>query len=121
MKHLSMLAAFALCGVLAAACASASNGASEAHSKGPTFSGPMEDRLTLEYRACATDTDCVLAQNGCCDCANGGEDIAIHRDHVEAFKARFQCGGGCTEIGGDCGRGAISCENKLCTYREPAR
>jgi len=80
----------------------------------------MDEPHTLPYRACAADTDCVLAQNGCCDCANGGEDIAIHRDKLKAFTARFDCHG-CTEVAGDCGQGKVTCENKLCMYREPAQ
>jgi hypothetical protein len=119
MNHLFVFASFVLCTFVLVACASTSS-MPEPEDKGPTYSRPMDEPLTREYRACATDTDCVLAQNGCCDCANGGEDIAIHRDQVAAFKARFDCHG-CTEIGGDCGQGAITCENKLCTYREPTR
>lgn len=79
----------------------------------------MEERFTLEYRACEVDTDCVLALNGCCDCANGGRDIAIARDQAAAFNARFACTGACTERGGDCGRGTIACEGKLCVYHPP--
>lgn len=118
---MKLFGTFALCALIATACAtsSSSNGSSEP--PGSTFSAPMDEHLTLEYRACTTDTDCVLALNGCCDCANGGQDIAVHRDHASAFQARFKCTGGCTEIGGNCGQGAIACENKLCTYREPAQ
>jgi hypothetical protein len=77
---------------------------------------PLPDDLTLEYRACETDADCVLALNGCCDCANGGRDIAVSRARLTDFTARFRCSGACTERAGDCGRGTISCLNKLCTF-----
>jgi len=119
MKQASILASLLLSTLVLSACASTPT-VSAPEDKGPSFSRPMAEPLTREYRACTIDTDCVLAQNGCCDCANGGEDIAIYRDQVAAFTARFECHG-CTEIGGDCGRGAITCENKLCTYRESAR
>jgi hypothetical protein len=81
--------------------------------------GPMPEQLTLEYRTCETDADCGLALNGCCDCANGGHDIAVSRTKLVAFNARFQCGSGCTERGGQCGDGTIACKDKLCTYSKP--
>ena len=84
------------------------------------FSEPMEAHLTLDYRACESDAECVYAENGCCDCANGGENIAVNRQKLADFRARFRCTGGCTEIGGDCGQGKVACENKLCVYHEPA-
>ena len=83
------------------------------------LNGPMPEPQTRKYRACSTDADCIVAQNGCCDCANGGEDIAIHRDQARAFQARFQCSGGCTEMAGDCARGTARCDDHLCTYHEP--
>jgi hypothetical protein len=94
-----------------------------ARSPAPTSrtSEPLEEHFTLDYRACTVDTDCVLALNGCCDCANGGQDIAVARDKAAEFKARFHCAGPCTEIGGNCGHGTIACENKLCVYREPTQ
>ena len=109
--------------ILGAACAPSRNpsvdptSASERHDK---LSAPMAEHLTREYRACSTDGDCVVALNGCCDCANGGQDIAVRRDKAAAFRARFQCSGACTEMGGDCGRGTARCEQRLCTYREPS-
>lgn len=77
---------------------------------------PLQAHLTTEYRACTTDADCVLALNGCCDCANGGEDIAINREQYKAFRARFSCTNPCTEMGGDCGHGSVACEDGLCEY-----
>jgi hypothetical protein len=101
--------------VLTLACASRY----ERDPKPRRVSEPLQAHLTLEYRACTTDTDCVLALNGCCDCANGGEDIAVSREHAAAFKARFSCAVGCTEMGGNCGQGTVACEDKVCVYREP--
>ena len=121
-KHLILIAA---CTLSAWACAPSPEPSSDippqaAPEPSTKFSEPMQDHLTLEYRACKVDTDCVLALNGCCDCANGGDDIAIARDKVSAFKARFSCTGGCTERGGNCGQGTITCENNLCMYKAPA-
>lgn len=81
------------------------------------LSAPMEEPLTRKYRACAVDADCVLALNGCCDCANGGQDIAVRRDQAAAFEARFHCTGECNEMAGDCRQGTVRCEDQLCTYR----
>jgi hypothetical protein len=83
------------------------------------ISQPLQEHLTRDYRACTHDSDCVLALNGCCDCANGGEDIAINREKYKAFRARFSCVNPCTEMGGDCGHGNVACEDKVCVYREP--
>jgi hypothetical protein len=128
MKHpfVSLLTA---CVLAFAACAeSAGPDLQATHAKGPhgaaplaqppvaKLEGPMPEQLTLEYRACDTDADCVLALNGCCDCANGGHDIAVNRAKLGDFVARFQCASGCTERGGKCGDGTIACKNELCTY-----
>lgn len=90
--------------------------AAESPTPATKLDGPMPDHLTLEYRACEIDTDCVPALNGCCDCANGGRDIAVNRARASDFTARFLCPGACTERAGDCGNGTISCQNKLCTF-----
>ena len=82
------------------------------------LTSPMDEQLTRKYRACSVDADCVLALNGCCDCANGGEDIAVSGARAAAFQASFACSRACTEMGGDCGRGTVQCENQICTYRE---
>jgi hypothetical protein len=81
--------------------------------------GPMPEQLTLEYRSCEVDTDCVLALNGCCDCANGGHDIAVSRAKLPEFNARFECASGCTERAGNCRDGTIACKSTLCTYSKP--
>jgi hypothetical protein len=83
------------------------------------FDEPMDERLTMEYRSCRIDADCVLAVNGCCDCANGGRDIAVSRAKLDDFKARFRCAAGCTERGGSCGTGTVTCEGAVCMYRDP--
>jgi hypothetical protein len=84
---------------------------------------PISAAETVPYRQCTQDTDCIVVQNGCCSCANGGEDIAIHRDRREAFQARFDCTKGvfCTEVGAvvPCGSGQARCVDASCAYIAP--
>ena len=85
-------------------------------------SPPLPVEETLPYRACAEDVDCLYVTNGCCDCVNGGEDMAVNKEQLEAFRARFSCSGRCTMIGAlpACGSGALACEGGLCVYhRKP--
>lgn len=73
-----------------------------------------------EYRRCERDDQCVWVNNGCCDCVNGGEDVAVRADKAAAFRAHFQCDNiPCTTIGAvpGCGRGTVACERGLCVYR----
>ena len=79
---------------------------------------PMEEHFTLDYRACETDDDCVYANNGCCNCANGGASIAVSRAKYREFRDRFICTGPCTEMGGNCFEGTVACEDKLCVFRQ---
>lgn len=73
-----------------------------------------------EYRRCERDDQCVWANNGCCDCANGGQDVAVHVDKKASFRALFQCANTpCTAIGAvpACGTGTVACEGGLCVFR----
>jgi hypothetical protein len=75
------------------------------------------------YRSCESDEQCVWANNGCCDCANGGEDVAVRADKKAAFRARFQCDNTpCTVVGAvpACGTGIVACERGVCVYRPQA-
>ena len=74
---------------------------------------------TLSYRACEKDDDCVYVNNGCCDCANGGEDLAINKTKLEEFTKLFSCENvACTMIGAvpPCGTGTLKCNAKLCEF-----
>ncbi|MDP7110680.1 MAG: hypothetical protein QGH45_01885 [Myxococcota bacterium] len=81
-------------------------------------SPPLPDEETLAHRSCEQDDDCVYVVNGCCDCVNGGRDLAIHRDHVSSFRERFVCSGRCTMVAAvvPCGSGTVSCVEGLCAY-----
>ncbi len=80
---------------------------------------PLSDFELGRYQYCGSDRDCVAANNGCCDCANGGADVAVNRERLAAFEARFDClYVSCTEKGAmpPCGSGIISCVNHKCVY-----
>lgn len=80
---------------------------------------PLPPSKLAPYQACQTDSDCVWVQNGCCDCANGGEDIAIARNQEAAFRAQFSCQGvGCTEVDREpaCGTGSVACKSGRCAF-----
>lgn len=84
---------------------------------------PTSDKISEielgRYQYCATDKDCVWVINGCCDCANGGEEIAINKKFEEIFKKRFDClNVSCTERTPipPCGSGVVSCINHKCKY-----
>jgi len=79
---------------------------------------PLPEEDTLDYRDCTADSDCVYVTNGCCDCANGGKDLAVNKSKVADFGAEFDCSGRCTLMGMDppCGSGTVKCEKNLCTY-----
>ena len=112
-RSLRVGALIAAC-VLGWACVSSS----PAQPASTSRSEPLADADTHAYRQCKVDDDCVYATNGCCDCANGGSDIAVRRDQLDAFRARFSCEVACTEVGAlpACGSGQTKCEAGLCTY-----
>ncbi len=87
----------------------------------PKFEGTTKPLSSYElgrYQYCGDDRDCMPAVNGCCDCANGGEDVAVNRERFESFRARFSClSVGCGEKNGQkCGTGLVSCVNHKCRY-----
>jgi hypothetical protein len=79
-------------------------------------SPPMAEELTLRFRTCVGDSDCVWESNGCCDCANGGRDIAMNRDMVSEFREQFNCSGECTKRADrhGCRRGKVYCKDSIC-------
>ncbi|MBP9837724.1 MAG: hypothetical protein KBC84_03330, partial [Proteobacteria bacterium] len=76
------------------------------------------------YQYCGVDKDCIVVNNGCCDCANGGVDVAINRERQAAFNERFNCMGvscGRKTIDPICGSGLISCVNHKCVFYPPKK
>lgn len=82
---------------------------------------PLSESETLTYRSCTVDLDCIYTTNGCCDCANGGQNIAVNIDRLSEFRALFDGKmTACTEMAMDppCGSGTVSCNNGVCEYTE---
>ena len=84
-------------------------------------SEPLSDFEVGRYTRCSSDKDCVIAVNGCCDCANGAKDVAVSKERLEAFKARFDCQKVlCENMDNDlCARGVVSCVKQVCKYFGP--
>ncbi len=83
--------------------------------------GPLSEFELGKYQYCGTDADCIKAMNGCCDCANGGQDVAVNRERYNDFRARFDCLNiNCTERARipSCGSGVVSCVKHTCQYFE---
>lgn len=88
-----------------------------AHPTGST--GPLSAFELGRYQYCGEDRDCMFAVNGCCDCANGSEDVSVNRERLEAFRARFSClyvACGDKSHEPACGTGIVSCVNHKCRY-----
>ena len=91
-----------------------------AETKGP-ITTPLDSFELGKYQYCGSDQDCVPVNNGCCDCANGGEDVAVNKERLEAFRARFDClHVACTERASipPCGTGVVSCISHRCHYHK---
>ena len=104
--------------LLSSGCGAQKNGSDTARTYD---TGPLPEAFTVPYRHCDSDSDCVFVNNGCCDCANGGRELAVNKAALDAFKKRIICPKVtiCTERGRTppCGAGAVSCENHRCVYR----
>jgi hypothetical protein len=77
---------------------------------------PLSASELAKYQECATDDDCVYAQNGSCDCNNGGTGVAINKSKVDEFEKLFEkteCG---TIKGASCTIGIPKCEQNKCLY-----
>jgi hypothetical protein len=82
---------------------------------------PLPLASLAEYRRCERDDQCTWVTNGCCDCANGGDDIAVAADKKAAFRALFSCNDTpCTDVAVTpaCGTGTAACEAGLCVFHE---
>lgn len=83
-------------------------------------SSPISKSELAVYQDCSIDSDCTISNNGCCDCANGGEDVAIAKTSEEEFKLNFSCENvACTMLGRDppCGSGKAICVSGKCEIR----
>lgn len=83
-------------------------------------SQPLTPDELRKYQSCLGDDECVYAQNGPCDCNNGGESIAVNRSNLREFKALFKSIP-CTKRGGSrCEDGIVKCENNICVLEKVA-
>lgn len=83
---------------------------------------PINDFELGRYQYCGADSDCVVANNGCCDCANGGKDVAVNKERLADFQKRFDClYAKCGDKRADpiCGSGVVSCVMHKCQYFPP--
>lgn len=77
---------------------------------------PLSKEALLEYQTCQINEDCVYAQNGSCDCNNGGEATAINRQKSLEFKLLFK-EIPCTLKGGPwCPKGIATCVKNRCLW-----
>ena len=77
---------------------------------------PLSQAELAPYQVCAVDEDCVYAQNGSCDCNNGGIGVAINKSKGAEFAKLFE-NVSCTKINGaSCSIGLPKCEQNKCIY-----
>jgi len=79
----------------------------------------IDDFELAKYQYCGADSDCTVSTNGCCDCANGGVEVAVNKSRLEAFRDRFDCLHiECTQVIANppCANGVVSCINHRCQY-----
>lgn len=95
--------------------------------KTPAASGnttPLSDFELARYQYCGKDSDCTIAINGCCDCANGGTEVAVNKERLEVFRKRFDClyvQCGSEPADPPCESGVVSCLNHRCAYFDESR
>ncbi|HQH28156.1 MAG TPA: hypothetical protein PLP17_12220 [Oligoflexia bacterium] len=80
---------------------------------------PLDDFELARYQYCGTDKDCVVSINGCCDCANGGIEVAVNKERRDDFRKRFDClYFECSHKPANppCANGVVSCVNHKCRY-----
>lgn len=83
--------------------------------------GPRLSEFDLaRYQYCGSDRDCVIEINGCCECETGGQEVAINKGRVEAFRANFkECKNiACSEVleQNHCGGGVVTCVEHRCKF-----
>lgn len=90
----------------------------EAFAADGRYSKPISEFELGKYQYCGTHTDCVKAVNGCCDCVNGAEDVAINASRVNEFNSLFNCiNAKCENLDNkSCGQGLVTCLNHKCHY-----
>ncbi len=73
------------------------------------------DKELKKLQSCDADSDCVRVDNGCCDCANGGQSTAINRQYEKEFRDGFDCRNVfCSQKVGNCLYLDPVCRNHRC-------
>ncbi len=86
------------------------------------FNKDTSDELILldEWKVCSQDLDCVETQEGCCNCANGGIQMAINKQYLDEWQNILD--NSCQDVGClafvNCKQGSIICENDKCKFKE---
>lgn len=78
---------------------------------------PLEEFDLARYQYCGKDSDCVLTVNGCCDCEQGGQQVAVNQQRLEDFRKNFEClYVSCGEGQADnrCANAVVSCVDHRC-------
>ncbi len=77
-------------------------------------------QISAEMRACETDADCTLTDNGCCGCSEGGEQTAINLVYEEDWLDELSnnCDDKVCSQEDNCVSGAAVCENNICVFKE---
>ena len=83
----------------------------------------LVDKDILPYQYCGKDSDCMPVINGCCQCMQGDKYVAINKDRLEAFQARFTCEDilcpKSESFSYSCEDGVVTCLNHRCLYVAP--
>jgi hypothetical protein len=85
---------------------------------------PLNDYELGKYQYCGRAEDCIVAVNGCCDCANGGIEVAVNKARFDDLLKRFDClYVQCSHKPADppCANGVVSCIDHKCQYFDDAR
>ena len=77
---------------------------------------PLAGTDLAKYQNCKDDAECVYAQNGSCDCNNGGMGVAINRTLLNDFRKNFDPATCTTIQGASCTNGLPRCEQNKCLY-----
>lgn len=78
---------------------------------------PLGEFDLARYQYCGKDSDCVLTVNGCCDCEQGGQQVAVNQQRLEDFRKNFDClYVSCGEGQPDnrCANAVVSCVDHKC-------
>jgi len=86
----------------------------------PNIREEMENKVILRHAwmQCEKDNDCVETKINCCDCYQGGEQVAINRKYFDTWYSLLNknCDQEeCLDVD-NCTEGKISCQNHLCRF-----